>query len=59
MTFFRLPNGYSANISEFYVDLTDGNDCNYQLTVKNVCGNVEETTFVATIAEAMELLAEY
>ena len=59
MTYFELPNRYSANIQEGTFTSSFGFDYRFKVSIKNVCGEIEETAYCPTLADAMELLAQY
>ena len=59
MTYFRLPNRYSATIIEGEFPSSFGVTYPYKVSIKNVCGEVEETAYCPTLADCMEVLASY
>ena len=59
MTFFNLPNNYKASITEGPIDHRSGFTFNYQVTIKNLHGLVEETALTDTIEGCMEILSSY
>ena len=59
MTFFNLPKGYKASITEGTINHRSGFTFNYQVTIKNADGSVEETALTDTIEGCMEVLSSY
>ena len=58
MTYFRLPNNYSATITEgVFPSLISEN--RYKVTVKNACGLVEEELFCSELSDCMDYLSEF
>jgi|TARA_R100000482_G_C5132149_1_gene152747 dUTPase len=59
MTFFNLPKGYKASITEGTINHRSGFTFNYQVTIKNPQGLVEETALTDTIEDCIQILSSY
>ena len=59
MTYFRLPNKFSATIVEGNFTSRCGFEYNYQLTVRDNAERVESTLLAPTLLDIMEYLAQY
>ena len=59
MTFFRLPNKFSATIAEGNFTARCGFTYKYELTIRDNAERVESTMLSDKLEDVMEYLAQY
>ena len=59
MTYFRLPNRYSATIIEGTFESSMGFDYRFKVIIRNACNIEEEVVYSERLSDCMEMLSAY